>query len=181
MRRCRFLPYGSEPLQALSVPYEIVRAGSQWLTMCLTCEVKNLAHQQKGDPQYRPIINLLTTGMLLSDRKMTEHLLHSYNEYFIQGGVFYHVWVRPRRGNRFERSHVQIAVPKSLIKPELGEARKQTGNTVQISAIVGKVYFATNLEHIDKFTYLITCLCVFVLYLCFKASNLIMFHLDTSN
>ena len=51
----------------------------------------------------------------------------------------------------------------------LGEVRKQIGNTVQISAKVGKVHFATNLEHIDKFTYLIILVvCVCTVYMVLK-------------
>ena len=49
----------------------------------------------------------------------------------------------------------------------LGEARKQIGNTVQMSAIVGKIHSATNLEHKDIFTHPIIWLCVFVLYIWF--------------
>ena len=117
------------------------QAGNMTPNVSNLFEVKNLATQQKEDPQYRPIIDFLTTGMLPSDRKMTEHLLHIYNDYFIHGGVLYHVWVRPGRGHRVDRSHVQIAVPKSLIKPVLQECHDSllSGGHLGIARTVDKV------------------------------------------
>ena len=52
----------------------------------------------------------------------------------------------------------------------LGVAHKLIGNTLPISARVGKAKLAMNLEHIGKFS----CLCL--LYMCLRAVFMVLGH-----
>ena len=103
-------------------------------------QVHNLAAQQQQDSTYANLIEFLRSGTL-NDGSESQHLVRMAKEFFLHDGVLYHVWVKPGRGHRVDRSFVQIAVPQSLVKSVLQEYHDSplAGGHLGISRTIDKV------------------------------------------
>ena len=87
----------------------------------LTVE-RDLPHLQRNDPAYEDMFKFLESNVLPEDTVKATLVLKTFSNYFIADELLYHVWIQPGRGDRLSRSHVQLAVPHTLVNEILTEA-----------------------------------------------------------
>ena len=87
----------------------------------LTVE-RDLSYLQRNDPAYEDMFKFLESNVLPEDTGKATLVLKTFSNYFIADELLYHVWIQPGRGYRLSRSHVQLAVPHTLVNEILTEA-----------------------------------------------------------
>ena len=87
----------------------------------LTVE-RDLPRLQQTDPAYEDMYKFLESNVLPEDTVKATLVLKTFSNYFIVDGLLYHVWIQPGRGDKLSRSHVQLAVPHTLVHEILIEA-----------------------------------------------------------
>lgn len=75
--------------------------------------------QQARDPQYRDLLDYLTSGALPQDVAKKHEILAIQSQYFVNDGILFHVWTKEGKGHRATRTQVQLVVPQPLVQKVL--------------------------------------------------------------
>ncbi len=84
-------------------------------------EREKFCQLQHEDPVYHSMIEFLQSGVLPDDDAKSTKILKTFTSYFLSDNLLYHVWIQPGKGDRSDRTHVQLAIPQAFVPTILAE------------------------------------------------------------
>ena len=77
--------------------------------------MKNLAALQANDINFRDLITYLQSGDLPANPTCRRNILNQHTDYFLHDNILHHIWIKGDRGHREQRTHIQVAIPSSVV------------------------------------------------------------------
>ena len=74
----------------------------------------SLKRFQRNEPQFSDIITYIENGTLPSQTAKARQITKQSDDYYMDQGILYHLWIRPAKGKQPEKMTSQLAVPNQL-------------------------------------------------------------------
>ena len=78
-------------------------------------DMNNLAALQANDINFRDVITYLQSGDLPVIPTCRRDILNQHTDYFLHDDILHHNCIKGGKGHRKQRTHIQVAIPRSLV------------------------------------------------------------------